>query len=61
MNLIHKILQNILVRITILSIVFMATTGSFDVTTLDFYLTILQAVFSEYSLKWFFKKYRTKP
>jgi membrane protein CcdC involved in cytochrome C biogenesis len=59
MNLIHKILQNILVRIILMSIVFMATIRSFDVTTIDFYAAILQAVLFEYFLKWC-SKIRTK-
>ncbi len=58
MKSIHSFLLNPLVGITIMSLVLMKFVHSFDVTSLDFYLAILQSIFIEYLLIWFFKKFR---
>ena len=56
----YKILSNHFVGIIIMSIALMYFVYSFDYKSVEFYLAIGQAIFMEYFLKWFFKKYGTK-
>jgi hypothetical protein len=55
---VYNFFQNPFVGIVIMSVALMKFVYSFDVASLGFYLAILQSIFMEYSLIWFFKKYR---
>jgi hypothetical protein len=57
---IHKIMTYTFIGVIIMSIALMYFVYSFDYTSLEFYLAIVQAVVMEFSIKWFFRKYGAK-
>jgi hypothetical protein len=58
MKSIHKFLLNPFVGIIMMSLALMEFVYSFDITSIAFYLAILQSIFMEYAILWFLKKYR---
>ncbi len=54
---IHKILNNTITGIIVLSITLMYFVYSFNCISLEFYLAIIQAIVMELSIKWFFRKF----